>query len=1150
MNPPTPAPEEAARGRRRSRAHNAGGGAGNGNGNGNGNGHGHGNGNGASHDHAHPSPDADPNAEGTPRKRRRSRKGLDKKFECPHPRCGKSYSRAEHLYRHQLNHNPKDIYRCKFFPDCPRYFVRADLCARHEERHTARAPPPPRPDAFVRPGGTPRLPDLDALATVVGRDRPVVAIKMESAPSPAPALAPAPRPVFASDATHPLAKTEPSPTSSTSTVRARDPARTPARTDHRPTSASSTHSAASDADGHAAGRSRKRSHSDSSHRADAPRHVFERWTTPRSTPVALSDTRRPLSFGAADFPRPPFSPPTQRSPAFVRPALLSSASTPAMATHPMYASYPPLAAGAPAAMKRPPMDAAAAAAAAAMGTPASFVHPNAFVPLSLPPPGYATMTAAPPGRGPDAAYMASPPVSLASLDAAAGSSAAEAAMMDAATYAIPVFGGGGYRSPFAMGDDFTSWLFNEEQHPAHGAAAALAHGMGYQGVVNWADPTAASFASPSGYGAPELAPDGFFPPARPPAPDPMSVTSLLDSRHVESLLTEPKRSELLALIERRFQESDQAPVSKSKAELLAGDRDDDAHVLSLRMLQIYIWSYWYHFHPQLPLLHYPTFDADQTQPILLLAMIVIGASCLEKVHGDRATRAGAKLATFLAWHLRGEIFSHAHFQPPAKLWTFQALLLLELYEKLLSTRRLHERAHIHHATTVTLMRRGHSLIGQRLGETPPSGRDERSSSHGSGGLLVGVGGVAGPGRPGPPPPDRWWSEWITAEATRRAAFTAFMLDALHATMFGHSIVMVVHEIQLPLPVDETLWGATSSAELGRLENQLAARGAKRVRFLEGLKIMFGGQSVETGVFGRTILMAGLLCVSLHMIQREVQLSSLGVKHFGRDRWRGSLTRAFDRLKADFDAAIRAHPESAASSTAVGPCAGAEAHAVRDAIALESIEVLHHLAHMATHVDIVDCQILARAGRLLGRHIGPQDYLSAQRRMKEWAVTAKGRDATFYALRFLCHVLLGPRAPPPVPATLAPPPPGTATTTTAAPADYPGYAAREDYLMNRPWVVYFAGLVVWSYGYVLEGAIQPYERPPVTAAQKQQDMWDFLDRVRGLRSPDELLLVPRRNRAVGLLMVLRDTFEDTRWELLTEGSRLLGNCIDMLVGPPA
>lgn len=35
--------------------------------------------------------------DGPSRKRRRSRKGLDKKFECSTSGCGKSYSRAEHL---------------------------------------------------------------------------------------------------------------------------------------------------------------------------------------------------------------------------------------------------------------------------------------------------------------------------------------------------------------------------------------------------------------------------------------------------------------------------------------------------------------------------------------------------------------------------------------------------------------------------------------------------------------------------------------------------------------------------------------------------------------------------------------------------------------------------------------------------------------------------------------------------------------------------------------------------------------------------------------------------------------------------------------------------------------------------------------------
>lgn len=37
------------------------------------------------------------------RKRKRSRKGLKKTFSCLASDCGKSYSRAEHLHRHQLN---------------------------------------------------------------------------------------------------------------------------------------------------------------------------------------------------------------------------------------------------------------------------------------------------------------------------------------------------------------------------------------------------------------------------------------------------------------------------------------------------------------------------------------------------------------------------------------------------------------------------------------------------------------------------------------------------------------------------------------------------------------------------------------------------------------------------------------------------------------------------------------------------------------------------------------------------------------------------------------------------------------------------------------------------------------------------------------
>ena len=64
----------------------------------------------------------------------------------------------------------------------------------------------------------------------------------------------------------------------------------------------------------------------------------------------------------------------------------------------------------------------------------------------------------------------------------------------------------------------------------------------------------------------------------------------------------------------------------------------------------------------------------------------------------------------------------------------------------------------------------------------------------------------------------------------------------------------------------------------------------------------------------------------------------------------------------------------------------------DDAAVESRSVLHQLAHMAMHVDILDCQIYADAIRLLGRSTTPQDYNRAQRRTNEtWAPTARARE---------------------------------------------------------------------------------------------------------------------------------------------------------------
>lgn len=678
--------------------------------------------------------------------------------------------------------------------------------------------------------------------------------------------------------------------------------------------------------------------------------------------------------------------------------------------------------------------------------------------------------------------------------------------------AYPMFGGESYnRSPFAMADDFAAWLFNEPGQMATPPPSTTSPSLGgFAPLPPPVAPTPAATGMMPAYldtmqmsnsflvndpGCQGFLVNNMLPTQQ----HPMSVTSILDTGSPQGILSGEKRQDLLQLMSTRFNEAAYSAAAKRKDSLMNGNLDDDQHVLSLRMMQTYIGSYWYHFHPQLPILHQPTFAADETPNLLLLVIIAIGAATLEKVHGS-VTEASAQLADFIAWHLRWELFMDADFRPPAKLWIFQALLLLEVYEKRFSTRALHERAHIHHDTTLTLMRRGSSLIGKDACGNMHEGGHSRSGSTST---------VA----------DESWSPWINAEGTRRVAFAAFVLDSTHATMFGHSVKMVAHELRLPLPCDEALWSANSSSELARMQSSLKANGVKPVLFLDGLKKTLNGESVRTNAFGRAVLMSGLLSVSWHMNQRDLQVSSLGVPHAlgGRDKWRSSLVRAFDNWRRDYD-----------ESLGQGSLFSYHAHrfGTEDPV-LDSRDALHALAHMASHVDIVDCQIFAGAGRLLGRSITARDNRAAHEKMTSWATKASARDATFYALKILSKCLLPEQ-----------------TSTFWSNEATSTYSARDDYLLNRPWVLYMAALVAWSYGYALDGPLSGLAQLN-SKAEQAADMHSFLRRVGGVRDPNELQHMGGRNQCLGLLMILRDSFVDSRWELIQEAGELVGCCIGKL-----
>jgi len=671
-------------------------------------------------------------------------------------------------------------------------------------------------------------------------------------------------------------------------------------------------------------------------------------------------------------------------------------------------------------------------------------------------------------------------------------------------YELPPFPDAFNESPGSIRDEFTAWLFDEQFANPNGPFFTTS--MSTMGTIG-----------------------NFMPFGNNPMISNLDNDILLSSFGREATASTPelevitsddvawisssKRAKLVELMQTRFVDSENEDLTLLRNGIFAEDGDVEEHVLSLRSMQLYLGSYWKHFHHQMPILHKPTFSTDATNDLLVLAVMAIGASQLGSRHGKSKTAAASRFATFVTWHLRWQIFMHVDFRPPARLWVFQTLLLLEIYEKMSSTRQMHERAHVHSATMINLMRRGMTLIGE----------DESGSR-----------------TPGPSTPDEAWHRWIEKESTRRAAFAAFVIDVTHAVMFAHAAIMVVHELRLPLPCDDALWSATSAAEVGRMHASLHTHGIKPTSFLEGLKKILTDKKVKTNTFGRSILMAGLLSITWHLALRDLQVSSLGASaSLGATPgiWREALSKSFDFWKRDFDESL-SHMKN--TSTAWHQVPTTEE---RDASA--AADVLHHLSHITLHIDVIDCQIFTGATKLFGRTISSTDYERARHKIVEWVKTSAARSAAFHAIQLLKPVVLAP-----------------------FPGSQEFFNCRDDHLLNRSWAIYYSLLVLFAYGFALDGVLRPFPThlqtqnvglpsPQILWSQMQtpaenlfqarmDDARLYLNTVGGAKSPDDLRMMQSgRNRLVGLFGLFSTCFQNARWELLQEGAARLDKAIEIL-----
>ncbi|THX58495.1 hypothetical protein D6D06_02837 [Aureobasidium pullulans] len=1002
------------------------------------------------------------------KRKRTASKPRDKRYECPQEGCDKSYSRAEHLYRHQLNHAPKQIFNCDF-EGCDRHFVRQDLCARHRERHTKENSHLYRRDAFKH--GKLKSSHITEAQQEQSSDAQIAASSTSC------------------DGSEPQSVEQPVASKPHESVlsfgsMALDPRLTSGPDDFGSAMASGPFNGNVEHDQYdntldpVNNPLKSRLAARSSH-LDTPQTASGNLVTSGAMDDRIVSVRHEVN-----------------NPVFARPNMPPAIPMDMYHLNSMQSMFAPISNATGVYLPQPYPS---PSTAANLRSPPAFTNLPTVSQFNLP---YNTQIQSPIGMRSDSvtSYLSKSGPSYQAI----GYTDPNVLHHLSASATVPVFNENYGPSPPEMpGTEFISWLFEGDQgavFPPH-SQAPYNYNQNPQLLHDNMQTSAGNTYLESL--------------ARPPS----VAKTEQDSIQPECVLSSPRRQRLLDLIISEFKDGRHVQVSMQREKTLKGDHDGDTHVLSLRMMQVFCSSFWLNIHPQLPILHKPTFSAETCPDLLLIAVMTLGASCLEPSYGYEVTQASAELASFLAWHTRRMIVEDPDFIPPAKLWIFQSLLLLEVFEKMFSTTVLHQRAHIHHCSTLTLMRRGSSLVGRAALDFAPYDVDPTRTPPGPNGSVNTCGKNT---------KDEWWNNWISNEATRRTAFAAFIIDTTHATMFGHAAVMVAHEMRIPLPCDEALWAAPSGAEVRSHEHSLTLSGYRPMSFLEALKKTLNSQHVQTNTFGRVTIMAGLMSVSWHMRMQDVRASSIGVGKQGS--WSDQLASACDFWRRDFDASLA----KSSSNAPVYLYDRISSDVMDKEKVFESRTVLHHLARMAMYVDIVDCQILAGAKRSLGRVITANDHAAASKKLREtWAPSHGARDAVFYALRFLSAVLL---------------PEDDGSSGRHPSAQGLAYSARDDNLLNRPWVLYFAALVVWTYGFCLDGPIAP-PLPTYTLRTheiKFRDLRGFLRRVGGVRSADDLQHVKHRNGCLGLLMLLKEIFSKTRWELLHEASEMLGNCIELLM----
>ncbi|KAG9575191.1 hypothetical protein KCU77_g15318, partial [Aureobasidium melanogenum] len=288
----------------------------------------------------------------------------------------------------------------------------------------------------------------------------------------------------------------------------------------------------------------------------------------------------------------------------------------------------------------------------------------------------------------------------------------------------------------------------------------------------------------------------------------------------------------------------------------------DHTFLALPALQTYSDLFFTRFNATYPLIHLSSFEPAKVDTLLLLSVLLLGATYCEKdAH---------QIAVCIHDVLRPQIFAHASFSAVPELWMLQTILLVECFGKSRAGQKQHDMSHLFHGLLINLIRRSDCQTAKPETSLEVNGDLEDE-----------------------------WKAWADAEQKKRLALLCFMWDTQHAVLFCQSLCMSSFELRCTLPCNQSLWEAESAESWQKLRKTQTPP----ILYLTALKTHIGAQAPivthKLNALSRVLILHGLMSIAWDMNRRDQ--TSLGVVgNDVLDGWKHRIAATYDSWKADFD----------------------------------------------------------------------------------------------------------------------------------------------------------------------------------------------------------------------------------------------------------